>query len=162
MTLPIPTVIGDFTARFNAHGLAELSFPSPRASRKSIEAAPVPSHVRAWVKLTQTALNSILAGKTPSQLPPLDLSVGTDFQQAVWRELAQIPVQQTRTYGEIAHRIGRPRAVRAVGGACGANPIPVLIPCHRVLAANGKIGGFSSGLERKRELLGREGVFVRE
>ena len=65
---------------------------------------------------------------------------------------------QTFSYGEVAKAIGRPKAVRAVGGACGANPIPVLIPCHRVLAAGGKIGGFSGGLDWKRTLLARENI----
>ena len=72
--------------------------------------------------------------------------------------MQKIRVGQTQSYGEIARTIGKPKAVRAVGGACGANPIPVLIPCHRVLAANRKIGGFSSGLDWKRTLLKREGV----
>jgi len=67
---------------------------------------------------------------------------------------------RTKSYGEIARAIGKPKAVRAVGGACGANPIPVLVPCHRVLAAHGKIGGFSSGLAWKRELLKREGIIL--
>lgn len=72
--------------------------------------------------------------------------------------MTRIPLGQTSSYGELASEIGKPKAVRAVGGACGANPIPVLVPCHRVLAANDKIGGFSSGLDRKFELLKREGV----
>ena len=65
---------------------------------------------------------------------------------------------KTKSYGEIAQAIGKPKAVRAVGSACGANPIPVLVPCHRVLAANHKLGGFSGGLTRKRSLLAREGI----
>jgi O-6-methylguanine DNA methyltransferase len=105
------------------------------------------------------ALKSILAGRAPKQLPPLDLT-GTDFQKSVWRALQKISPGQTKSYGEIARAIGRPKAVRAVGGACGANPVPVLIPCHRVLAANGKLGGFSGGLDWKRVLLAREGVKV--
>lgn len=72
--------------------------------------------------------------------------------------MTKIQLGKTRSYGEIARAIGNPKAVRAVGGACGANPIPVLVPCHRVLAANQKFGGFSSGLEWKRALLMREGV----
>lgn len=72
--------------------------------------------------------------------------------------MKKIKPGNTRSYGEIARSIGKPKAVRAVGGACGANPIPVLIPCHRVLAANRKIGGFSGGLEWKEKLLTREGV----
>lgn len=80
---------------------------------------------------------------------------GTDFQKSVWRELKKIPRGQTRTYGEIAAAIGRPKAVRAAGSACGANPLPVFIPCHRVVAANG-IGGFGSGLPWKILLLEKE------
>jgi O-6-methylguanine DNA methyltransferase len=76
----------------------------------------------------------------------------------VWSVMRTIWVGQTLSFGEIARAIGNPKAVRAVGGACGANPIPVLVPCHRVLAANGRIGGFSGGLDWKRKLLEREGV----
>jgi O-6-methylguanine DNA methyltransferase len=93
-------------------------------------------------------------------LPPLDVSVGTAFQQRVWSALRKIGCGQTQSYGEIAQAIGKPKAVRAVGGACGANPIPVLVPCHRVLAANRKLGGFSGGLNWKRTLLAREGVVL--
>ena len=82
---------------------------------------------------------------------------GTAFQQAVWKQLQKIPRGQTRTYGEIAAAIGRPNAVRAVGTACGANPIPLFIPCHRVVARNG-LGGFGSGLPWKALLLGLEGA----
>lgn len=102
-------------------------------------------------------MKSILDERPPADLPPLD-PAGTEFQKSVWRALGQIPFGKTKSYGEIAQAIGRPGAVRAVGGACGANPIPVLIPCHRVLAANKKIGGFSSGLKWKRILLARERV----
>jgi len=72
--------------------------------------------------------------------------------------MRKIPLGRTKSYGEIASVIGKPKAVRAVGGACGANPVPVLVPCHRVLAANQKLGGFSSGLDWKRSLLKREGI----
>ena len=89
-------------------------------------------------------------------LPPL-AGVGTDFQQRVWREIAAIPRGETRAYGDLARLIGTPRAARAVGQACGKNPIPILIPCHRVLAAAGKIGGYSAGIDRKRWLLAIEG-----
>jgi len=102
-------------------------------------------------------LKNVLARRSPGKFPPLDLA-GTEFQKTVWNALRKIPLGKTKSYGEIARAIGRPRAVRAVGGACGANPIPVLVPCHRVLAANKKLGGFSGGLNRKRELLAREGI----
>jgi len=100
-----------------------------------------------------------LQARVPGRLPPLDLEAGTDFQQSVWQALLRIPPGQTMSYGQVAQAIGRPKAVRAVGQACGANPIPVLIPCHRVVAAHGAIGGFSCGLDLKRLLLAREGIW---
>jgi methylated-DNA-[protein]-cysteine S-methyltransferase len=78
---------------------------------------------------------------------------GSDFQRDVWRALTEIPYGETRSYGEIARRIGRPDAVRAVGAANGANPIAVIVPCHRVISADGSLTGFGGGLERKRTLL---------
>jgi AraC family transcriptional regulator of adaptative response/methylated-DNA-[protein]-cysteine methyltransferase len=86
---------------------------------------------------------------------PLDVR-GTAFQQRVWRALREIPAGTTATYGEIARRIGAPRAVRAVAGACGANPVAVAIPCHRVVREDGGLGGYRWGLPRKRALLSRE------
>lgn len=83
---------------------------------------------------------------------------GTVFQEAVWQALRAIPVGRTISYGVLAGRIGRPRAVRAVGLANGANPIPVVVPCHRVIGANGTLTGFGGGLDRKRWLLAHEGV----
>lgn len=82
----------------------------------------------------------------------LDLR-GTPFQLQVWRELQKIPWGETISYRELARRLGKPRAARPVGQACGANPIPLIVPCHRVIAAGGGLGGYSSGLERKRWLL---------
>jgi O-6-methylguanine DNA methyltransferase len=83
---------------------------------------------------------------------PLDLR-GTDFQLQVWAALRRIPFGQTRTYGEIAREIGSPNATRAVGGANHENPVAIIVPCHRVVAANGKLGGFACGLDYKRLLL---------
>jgi O-6-methylguanine DNA methyltransferase len=82
---------------------------------------------------------------------------GTDFQRAVWTALCDIPAGCPVTYGMLAARIKRPRAVRAVGGACGANPVAVLIPCHRVIAGDGSLGGYSGGWDVKRRLLAWEG-----
>jgi O-6-methylguanine DNA methyltransferase len=157
--LPIPTRDGQFTARYSQNGLAELNFPNAKAfvAPKRSEGGPVPSKIRAWYRATETALKNILAGRKPKKLPPLDLA-GTEFQKSVWSALRKISFGQTKSYGEIARAIGKPKAVRAVGGACGANPIPVLVPCHRVLTANKKLGGFSGGLDWKRSLLKREGV----
>ena len=83
---------------------------------------------------------------------------GTDFQQAVWQALMQIPYGETRTYGEIAAQIGCPRASRAVGMACHKNPILLLVPCHRVIGADGKLTGFGAGLPVKERLLMLEGA----
>ncbi len=88
---------------------------------------------------------------------PLDVARGTQFQRLVWRALCDVPAGSTASYAEIARMIGRPDAVRAVAGACAANDIAVAIPCHRVRNSNGHISGYRWGVERKRELLKREG-----
>jgi O-6-methylguanine DNA methyltransferase len=157
--LPLPTPDGQFIARYSEKGLAEMDFPKVgRASSRAVKQYGISVQIHDWHRATEAALKNILAGRTAKNLPPLDLSGGTEFQQAVWRELRKISAGKTRSYGEVAQAIGKPKAVRAVGGACGANPIPVLVPCHRVLAAHGKIGGFGGGLDWKRRLLTREGV----
>jgi len=84
---------------------------------------------------------------------PLDCSRGTEFQQAVWHALAAIPSGHTVSYGQLAQTIGRPRAVRAVGGAVGRNPLGIILPCHRVIGGNGALTGYTGGLERKIRLL---------
>jgi len=158
--IPVVTPAGKFTARYSEKGLAEFNFPKVgRASSRDAKTEIVPAKIRGWHRATESALKSILAGRTPKSFPPLDLA-GTAFQKRVWSALRKIPAGQTKSYGEIARAIGRPKAVRAVGGACGANPVPVLVPCHRVLAANKKLGGFSGGLDWKRRLLVREGVWL--
>lgn len=83
---------------------------------------------------------------------------GTDFQLAVWRALSGIPFGETRSYSEIARAIDKPDAVRAVGAANGANPIPIIVPCHRVIGANGSLTGFGGGLDAKETLLRLEGI----
>lgn len=87
---------------------------------------------------------------------------GTDFQKKVWAELMKIPRGTTISYAELARRIGHPKAVRAVGTAVGKNPYPIKIPCHRVIASNGTIGGFALGLDMKRKLLKDEGVTIKD
>jgi methylated-DNA-[protein]-cysteine S-methyltransferase len=91
---------------------------------------------------------------------PLDLRVGTPFQQSVWHALLSIASGQHSSYGNIAKHIGNPQAVRAVGAAVGRNPISVIVPCHRVLGASGALTGYAGGLERKTALLQLEGVLV--
>ena len=178
--LPISTRDGQFIARYSENGLAGLSFPKVgRASSRAvggrrrgdgsqISAASnelirdssrrlLQNNIRKWHRVTETALKKILSGREPKTFPPLDLT-GTAFQKSVWRAMRKICLGKTKNYGEIASAIGNPKAVRAVGGACGANPVPVLVPCHRVLAANRKLGGFGGGLDWKRSLLRREGI----
>lgn len=96
--------------------------------------------------------------KEEREAPPIDLSKQTPFTQRVLVFLQTIPFGQTLSYGEIAARLGKPNASRAVGSACGRNPVLLMIPCHRVLAANGKLGGFAAGLDIKRALLTHEGI----
>lgn len=161
--LPIATCDGEYLAHYSAKGLAELDSPiqdgllMPKPAKNG---RVISSQIRQWHRLTTAALNKMLDGKKPKALPPIDWSNKTEFQKSVWQVMLKISPGKTRSYGEIAAAVGRPRAVRAVGSACGSNPIPVLIPCHRVIAANKKIGGFGGGLERKRELLAREGVKI--
>ncbi len=90
---------------------------------------------------------------------PLDLR-GTEFQKAVWQALLEIPYGTTKTYSEIAREIHRPKAVRAVGSAIGANPVPIVVPCHRVIGKDGSLTGFAGGLDMKEQLLKIEGTLL--
>ena len=148
-----------FVAVWSAQGLCALS-PIMQTLEKSlmelasqfkgIDFHPTDEHPE-WIQ----ALSSSL--KNPYQVykGPYDLR-GTQFQQAVWQALLTIPAGQTRSYREIADQIGRPKAVRAVGSACGANPISVLIPCHRVIRSDGSYQGYHWGVEMKTRLLNQE------
>jgi methylated-DNA-[protein]-cysteine S-methyltransferase len=100
-------------------------------------------------------LDAYFAGRRDSFTLPLD-TVGTDFQHSVWRGLLAIPFGRTSSYAELAHKIGNPKAVRAVGAANGRNPIAIIVPCHRVIGAAGTLVGYAGGLERKRFLLALE------
>ncbi|MDO8501439.1 MAG: methylated-DNA--[protein]-cysteine S-methyltransferase [Gemmatimonadaceae bacterium] len=103
------------------------------------------------------AVEARVAGRDLDGRLPLDLR-GTPFQLSVWKEMLRIPAGSTRTYGDVARRIGRPKAFRAVAQACGANPVPIIVPCHRVVAAGGALGGYTGGIDRKIALLASEGV----
>ena len=103
-------------------------------------------------------LEQYFAGRRKAFDLPLDMSFGTAFQQAVWRACAKIPCGQTRSYGELAGAAGYPNAARAVGGAMGANQLLIVVPCHRVIASDGSLGGFGSGLPVKIALLRLEGL----
>lgn len=166
--LPTATADGEFIARYSGNGLAGLDFPGRgraelplgQAARQRRPAASnaLPAKIKGWHRMTGAALKRILSGRDPKALPPLDWEGATDFQRSVWRQMLKLSAGKTKSYGEVAAAIGNPKAVRAVGSACGANPIPVLVPCHRILAANKKIGGFGGGLEWKRKLLAKEGI----
>lgn len=100
-----------------------------------------------------TQLADYFAGRLRAFDLPLDLSAGTPFQQSAWRTLLTLPWGDTITYGELARRMGRPEASRAAGVAIGRNPVSIIVPCHRVVGANGSLTGYAGGLERKTALL---------
>jgi len=104
------------------------------------------------------ALDAELAGKPPRRTIPVALRGGTPFQRRVWDELRTIPRGSTATYAELAARIGRPGAARAVGSAVARNPVSIVVPCHRVVGADGSLTGYAGGVERKRVLLAMEGA----
>jgi len=103
-------------------------------------------------------LHEYFAGRRRRFEVAVDLSGGTEFQQAVWLALLTLDFGHTTSYGALASQIGRPRAVRALGVAVGANPVSVIVPCHRVIGADGSLTGYAGGLERKMALLQLEGV----
>lgn len=103
-------------------------------------------------------LQAYFAGNLRQFDLPLDLRGGTAFQQAVWQALLRIPVGETTSYGEISRRIAKPLAMRAVGTAIGSNPISIIVPCHRVVGADGSLTGYAGGLDRKLALLQLEGA----
>ncbi|ROO52532.1 methylated-DNA-[protein]-cysteine S-methyltransferase [Micromonospora sp. Llam0] len=98
-------------------------------------------------------LRGYFAGASTGFTVPLSVRRGTEFERAVWRRMTDIPYGQTETYGAVAAAVGDPQAARAVGVACNRNPIPVIVPCHRIVGAGGKLVGFGGGLPRKRHLL---------
>ena len=158
-TLKIETDEGDFLARYSPAGLARLDFPTAKEARdqkSEVRSQRAETPVARWHELTTRAVRRALQGQSMAAKPPMDLSSGTAFQRKVWAALQTIPAGKTETYAGLAASLKKPKAARAVGGACGANPVPLLIPCHRVVAAQGGLGGFSGGLHWKRKLLGRE------
>jgi methylated-DNA-[protein]-cysteine S-methyltransferase len=112
---------------------------------------------QAILKKTKQQLDQYFAGKRTSFDVALDL-VGTEFQVKAWRALCRIPFGKTISYGQQASNIKKPKAFRAVGSANGKNPIPIIVPCHRVVASDGSLGGYSLGLKMKKQLLALEGV----
>jgi methylated-DNA-[protein]-cysteine S-methyltransferase len=150
-TVPLETPIGRLVLESDGDFLIGVWLPNERrrARRDSGDVPPV-------LKETATQLEEYFAGERTSFDVPMELD-GTDFQREVWTELTRIPYGETISYGELARRVGRPSGPRAVGQANGRNPIPIIVPCHRVVASNG-IGGYGGGLKVKRALLAVEGV----
>lgn len=126
------------------------------ATRYAMPPMPMLFETDGFFSRAAKAVDAYLAGVGPLKLP-YTLGEGTPLQRAVWIEMAKIPYGQTVSYSTLAERVGFPRAVRAVASACGANPLPLVIPCHRVVAKDGSLGGFSlGGLEVKERLLAIE------
>jgi len=121
---------------------------------------PVPKSAHPMMKKLAEELDGYFSGKLTIFSIPVALTVGSPFQRRVWKQLALIPYGETRSYADIARNVGNPLGSRAVGGANGSNPVPIIVPCHRVIKADGSIGGFSSGVHIKRKLLALEGVVL--
>ena len=129
-----------------------------RISHRAPEHDSPPPHLQPFIEAAKRELTAYFQG-APTDFAALTLDPrGTPFQLRVWQELRRIPWGQTISYKELARRVGSPKASRAVGQANAVNPIPLIIPCHRVIAADGGLGGYSSGLDRKRWLLHHEGA----
>jgi len=150
----IATQLGPMRLTITDRGLADLEIcPKPA---KAVASGPDSAGLSFPAKLVKQ-VQAYAAGQPVCFTIPLDLRAGTAFQQAVWRMLQTIPYGETRSYAWVARQIGKPKATRAVGAACGANPVPIVVPCHRVVASDGSLGGFSGGLALKRRLLALEG-----
>jgi methylated-DNA-[protein]-cysteine S-methyltransferase len=148
----IESPLGPLLLASDNSGLTEICFPNGKQSAKAKTDWKEDS---AQLKEVTRQLRAYFAG----ELETFDLSLapeGTPFQQKVWSELCKIPYGETISYGELARRIGNPNASRAVGLANGSNPIPIVIPCHRVIGANGKLTGYGGGLPIKEKLLALE------
>ncbi len=149
----IRTPLGDASCSVDDNGaVCELTLAQASGNLQDVEANPVASQL-------QAQLDEYFAGQRREFSLPFR-PVGTEFQQRVWQELQCIPYGTTITYSELAARIGNPRAVRAVGRANGANPVWIIIPCHRVIGADGSLTGYAGGIEVKRRLLELEGVDI--
>ncbi len=149
------TSLGKLLVAATEKGLCRVSFDEgPLELAQRFPAAEI---VEGGAALAQLAARVVAEVETPGRDRDLPIDVqGNAFQEAIWQALRRIPPGETRSYGELAAAIGKPGAVRAAGSACGANNVAVIIPCHRVSRADGSIGGYAYGVERKRALLKRE------
>ena len=153
----VATALGPMLVAATARGVCRLSFGEDRdALAARFPEAQLIEGGAEFAGLLEAVIGAV-AAPGASHAVPLDVR-GTAFQEAVWRELRRIPAGETRSYSEIAAAVGRPKAVRAAGSANGANPVAVLIPCHRVVRGDGSLGGYAWGLEIKRKLLDAESL----
>ena len=151
-TTYIQSPLGFLQLKANEQGLIAINYYDEPPESSNQHQLPV-------LKKTIAQLNEYFEGQRKS----FDISLvlkGTNFQQKVWKQLQQIPYGQTITYSELAKRLGDPQKARAVAGANGLNPIPIIIPCHRVIGADNKLTGYSGGIERKQFLLQLEGALL--
>ena len=152
---PFQSLLGPMTLAATPAGLAGVWFEGQRHLPQALTfpaSWPVSAQHPVLLK-TALQLNEYFAGQRQVFDLPLDLSGGTIFQQSVWRAMLSIEAGQTSSYGSISKTINNAAAVRAVGAAVGRNPISVIVPCHRVLGANGQLTGYAGGLDRKTALL---------
>ncbi len=149
----LTTPIGPLLLAASSAGLAQVRLPT-----RGTPAPPEPGWRQDPMALAEPErqLRAWFAGERRSFELPLDPR-GTPFQRAVWDLLAEIPWGQTTTYGDLARQLGKPGSARAVGAANGANPLPIVLPCHRVIGRDGSLTGFGGGLDAKRWLLTHEG-----
>jgi methylated-DNA-[protein]-cysteine S-methyltransferase len=157
----IASPLGPMLLAASPHGLIGAWFTNQRhlPPAERIQVWPqAPTH--AVLVEASRQLSAYFQGARKSFELPLDFASGTAFQQAVWQALLQIPAGATLSYGALARQLGKPAAVRAVGAAVGRNPLSIVVPCHRVLGANGTLTGYAGGLERKTALLELEGALV--
>ncbi len=146
------SIVGRLLLFSDGRALKKVTFLSSLENETLVEHAPLTDTVLAQ---TCRQLDEWFAGERQSFELPLAPD-GTEFQQQVWRELQNVPFGTTCSYGDIARRLGKPSSARAVGAATGQNPIALIIPCHRVIGADGAITGYAFGLERKEKLLAFE------
>jgi methylated-DNA-[protein]-cysteine S-methyltransferase len=150
-TAHIDTPLGGITMAATDQGLAGVWFDQQRHWPDTTGWIPMDDHPALVEAAAQ--LRDYFAGRRDTFDMTLDLSHGTAFQQSVWQQLLAIPPGATTSYGALSANVGNPAAVRAVGAAVGRNPISVIVPCHRVVGADGSLTGYAGGLERKTALL---------
>ena len=155
----VESPVGPLLLAGNEAGLRLIEFHTPRHPMSRVADWYEGDH--AVLRRTQQQLGEYFAGMRRDFDLPL-APLGTEFQCQVWWQLANIPFGQTISYSELAQRLGRPTATRAVGAANGRNPIPIVLPCHRVIGADGNLTGFGGGLPTKQFLLQLEGALPRE